>query len=366
MVNLLPKFALCLLFCLPHAAAQEPSQAPLEVPPEVQRTYLLNKVAPIYPPLARQARIQGTVILNVIINKSGDVGNIRLFSGHPMLAPAAIAAVKQWKYRPCLVDGQPVEVETRIQVNFKLEKEPPPEGVVGDAPADLPFVVPGGVADSGAVVRVSEGVMRAMRTEKINPFYPPLALQAGIEGTVALDVQIRKNGDVERVTVLSGHPMLVQAAVEAVKQWRYRPYLLNGDPARVDTTVSLNFVGQQVSDADLGSAAPDSGPPASAPGPALPHRVRVSSGVEAGLIVSKVAPQYPLEARDQHIQGVVRLRAIIDKEGNVSNLELISGDPTLGVAAIEAVKQWKYKPFFLNGVRVEVETQIQVNFTLSE
>ena len=142
--------------------------------------------------------------------------------------------------------------------------------------------------------------------------------------------------------------------------------LLNGDPATVDTIVSLNFARQEVSDADLRSAAPGSSAPTGANGRGIPQRVRVSSGLETGLIVSKVAPHYPPEAKDQHIQGVVLLRAIIDKEGNVSNLELISGDPTLAEAAIEAVKQWKYKPFLLNGDPVEVETQIQVNFTLRD
>ena len=68
--------------------------------------------------------------------------------------------------------------------------------------------------------------------------------------------------------------------------------------------------------------------------------------------------------RMQHIQGVVVLSAIIDKEGNVANVQLISGHPLLAPAAIEAVKQWKYKPYLLNGTPVEVETQVQVNFTL--
>jgi protein TonB len=81
---------------------------------------LVRKVNPNYPPLARQARIQGTVILQAEISKSGDIQNLRLISGHPMLAPAAIEAVKQWKYKPYLLNGEPVEVETTVQVNFTL------------------------------------------------------------------------------------------------------------------------------------------------------------------------------------------------------------------------------------------------------
>ncbi|HET9307220.1 MAG TPA: energy transducer TonB [Candidatus Sulfotelmatobacter sp.] len=365
MANLLPRSILFLFLCASLAAAQEPSRAPLEVPTETQRTYPVKKVAPVYPPLARQARIQGTVILRAVISKSGDVGNIQLISGHPLLAPAAIEAVKQWKYQPYLMDGMPFEVETKVQINFKLDKEPPPEGVIGDAPGGLPPGAIGAVANGGAVMRVSEPVMRAMRIAKIDAVYPPLALQAGIEGTVVLDVQIGKNGDVERVTVLTGHPMLVPAAIEAGKQWKYRPYLLNGEPVNVDTTINLHFSHGEVSEPDLSSGAPDASAPAGE-GLIRPQRVRVSSGVEAGLIVSKVAPEYPQEAREQHIQGTIVLMAIVDKERNVANLELISGHPTLAAAAIEAVKHWKYKPHLLNGNPVEVETQVQVNFTLRE
>jgi protein TonB len=63
-------------------------------------------VAPVYPPLARQARIQGTVILKIVINKDGDVRNVQSVSGHPMLAPAAVEAVKQWKYHPYTEEGK--------------------------------------------------------------------------------------------------------------------------------------------------------------------------------------------------------------------------------------------------------------------
>jgi len=97
----------------------------------------------------------------------------------------------------------------------------------------------------------------------------------------------------------------------------------------------------------------------------LPERVRVSSGVAAGLLVNKVPPAYPENARIARIQGSVVLRALIDKDGAVEDLTLISGHPMLEPAAIEAVRQWKYKPYLLNGQPVKVETQIVVNFQLS-
>jgi len=98
---------------------------------------------------------------------------------------------------------------------------------------------------------------------------------------------------------------------------------------------------------------------------ATPQRIRVSSGVQSGLLIRKVNPTYPPLARQARIQGVVILQAQISKEGNIENLQLISGHPMLAPAAIDAVRQWKYKPYLLNGEPVEVETQVQVNFTLS-
>jgi len=79
-----------------------------------------NKVQLAYPPLARQAHINGTVLLQAEISKDGAIENLRLISGRPMLAPAAIEAVKQWRYKPYMLNGEPVAVETQVQVNFTL------------------------------------------------------------------------------------------------------------------------------------------------------------------------------------------------------------------------------------------------------
>jgi len=81
---------------------------------------LLHRVQPIYPSIARQARIQGAVELRAIISKAGTIENLVVVGGHPMLATAAIEAVKQWRYRPYLLNNEPIEVETAITVNFVL------------------------------------------------------------------------------------------------------------------------------------------------------------------------------------------------------------------------------------------------------
>ncbi|MGC1978126.1 MAG: energy transducer TonB [Candidatus Sulfotelmatobacter sp.] len=81
---------------------------------------LVHKVVPTYPPLARVARLQGRVVLQAVISKQGTIENLRVLAGHPMLVPAAIEAVRQWRYRPYILNNEPVEVETQITVNFSL------------------------------------------------------------------------------------------------------------------------------------------------------------------------------------------------------------------------------------------------------
>ena len=81
---------------------------------------LVRRVEPVYPPIARTARVEGPVVLEAIISKEGTMKNLRLISGHPLLVPAAIEAVSQWRYKPYLLNGEAIEVETQITVNFIL------------------------------------------------------------------------------------------------------------------------------------------------------------------------------------------------------------------------------------------------------
>jgi protein TonB len=97
---------------------------------------------------------------------------------------------------------------------------------------------------------------------------------------------------------------------------------------------------------------------------AKPKKLRISSGVAAGLKMHDVAPKYPKEAREKGIQGDVLLQAMIDTKGNIASLQAVQGDPILVEASIEAVKQWRYKPYVLNGEPVEVETTIKIQFHL--
>jgi periplasmic protein TonB len=116
---------------VPTAAPPPPPPVKVEKKQEVQRirvggnvqqAKLLRKPMPVYPPLAKQARIQGTVKFTAVIGTDGTIRNLQMLSGHPLLVPSAQQAVMQWAYQPTLLNGEPVEVITQIDVNFTLSQ----------------------------------------------------------------------------------------------------------------------------------------------------------------------------------------------------------------------------------------------------
>jgi protein TonB len=105
--------------------AKTPESTPIKrirVASRVAEANLIHDVAPQYPPEAGRARVEGTVVLMAVIGKDGSVQDVRVESGLPLLAQAAIDAVKQWRYRPYLLNGEPVEVDSRITINFTLSR----------------------------------------------------------------------------------------------------------------------------------------------------------------------------------------------------------------------------------------------------
>jgi len=144
---------------------------------------------------------------------------------------------------------------------IKEEEAPPPMpasgGVVGGVPGGIPGGQLGGVigsvisATSSAVprfvpvapqrIRISQGVTRGLLIHREEPTYPPLARAARVQGEVVLSAVIDTNGQIQNLQLVSGHPMLVPSAIAAVKQWRYKPYLLNGQPVEVETTITVIF-----------------------------------------------------------------------------------------------------------------------------
>src|SRR3989441_11719014 len=179
----------------------------------------------------------------------------------PPPPPAAVPIKVVKQIQSDIVNGQlrtPTKIPQKVQM-IKEEEAPPPvmasSGVVGGVPGGVPGGqmggVIGGIISSTPVavphvatpqrVRVSAGVTNGLLVKRVQPPYPPLARQARIQGTVVLQAEISKTGDIQNLRLISGHPMLAPAAIEAVKQWKYKPYLLNGEPVEVETTVQVNF-----------------------------------------------------------------------------------------------------------------------------
>jgi protein TonB len=100
----------------------KPVQSRIKVGGNVTAAKIINRTAPNYPPLARQTRISGTVRLHAIIAKDGTVQQLEVLSGHPLLVQAALDAVRQWRYQPTLLNGEPVEVDTTVDVIFSLNQ----------------------------------------------------------------------------------------------------------------------------------------------------------------------------------------------------------------------------------------------------
>lgn len=108
-------------FVPPPLPAREPEQVVFRPrTSSIMEGLLIRRVTPVYPPLARASRVEGTVVLQAMITRSGTIERLEIVSGHPMLCGAAADAVMQWRYRPYLLNGQAVEVNTEIRVNFVL------------------------------------------------------------------------------------------------------------------------------------------------------------------------------------------------------------------------------------------------------
>jgi protein TonB len=208
--------ALLLNCCLMPAYAQD-SQEPVSVPEDGMQKLLIHRVKPALPE-EPGTRIPGMVVFNALINKSGGVESLQMISGHPTLIPAALEAAKQWRYKPYEVNGIRRAVETVIRVEFSNTSAEEAEG---------------SVAQARSLVLLTAEDIPAQLVYRVAPIYPPLARQARIQGTVILRIIINQSGEVRDTQLISGHPMLTPAAMEAVKKWRYIPYESDGSTVEV-------------------------------------------------------------------------------------------------------------------------------------
>lgn len=204
---------------------------------------------PVYPPEAVTRAIQGQVVIQLEISETGDVVSATPVSGEPILAEAAIDAMKKWKFKPYIKDGKAVRARAKMPHNFAFQgttikikgaatpsAQPSETSAVNDTSTTDPAA-----SQRPLKLKVSQGVMDGIKIYDLPPRYPPAARQKHIQGEVVLRATIGKDGLIHNLQVVSGPVELVQAAVGAVQQWRYRPYLLEGEPVEVETIVRVQF-----------------------------------------------------------------------------------------------------------------------------
>lgn len=396
----------------PATAAGAATSSPVRVAENVSSTMVISKTPMQYPDAARQAGVQGTVVLKILVDPAGKVTEVLAISGEPTLAHAAIDAVKQWRYKPYIVNGAPVEMETQLSVKFSLkqaEDTTPSLGTFRDGTYSNPYFgfeyplsqewvretevmekrLSAGKRSTGAylllaAVHIPEGkagdadssfVLWALNSDhrSCQQYLSSLAdtlrsrKEAKQLGSV---ISVKMGGlDFERANFEyaespSDHTLLCTQSKDYLLQWDTAGLSWSAVDYAVSTLKNISAFQPQ----GVASATPSSQPPSSggtAPNHGQPLRVRVSQGVTQGRRIKAVQPVYPEAAKYQRISGQVVLGIVIDKNGNVTDLQVLDGPNELVASAVKAVRQWKYQPYVLKGQPVEVSTTITVNYTMN-
>ena len=179
--------------------------------------------------------------------------------------------------------------------------------------------------------------------------YPEAARKLGIQGTVVVQLKLDSSAEVSDALVVSGPDELRKEALRSVLNWHFA-----ADAAGTTRVVSISF------QADAAQTAP------APPVPPRPlQKIQVGGNVQSTKLILQPRPVYPPLAKQARIQGVVKLHALIAVDGTIADLSVIGGHPLLVPSALEAVRQWVYSPTYLNGNPTEVETEIDVNYTLA-
>jgi len=223
--------------------------------------------------------------------------------------------------------------------------------------------------NSTSVSTSKQFVAPARLIKRIDPIYPLEARQRVVQGAVVMKATIAVDGSLKNIKITNGDPMLRNAAMDAVTQWRYEPARVEGVARAVDTTISLNFsMGDtlkltvfDLTQTQTGADGVEAVAPAPLPAPPA-GLSRVSGRVMAGQLEKRVEPVYPADAIAVDARGDVVLLATITKTGEVSDVQAVSGPYRFRDAAIEAVKQWRYRPYMVEGAAQDVQATITVNF----
>jgi TonB family protein len=326
---------------------------------------LIHRGGVMYPSAALQARIEGTVVVQLRLGSKGEVVDATVLSGPDELRKGVLTSVLDWHFtrdvanstRQVSINFQLPKAETApatvtAESNLQAARQPAAGGVVGGVPGGVSGGVPRGVM-GGIVGSVPGGTSMTARQS----FAPPIPGTVKAIATPGLGDQARREL-LSRLPVHEGDTVTSDSfrqLSEAVRE--YDEHLTVGafGNGNGETTLQINAPHQAMA---IGMA--------SAELPVPPGAIRVGGNVQQSKLTSQVRPAYPPMAKEARIQGVVHLFAVIGKDGGVKSLTVMSGHPLLVGAAMEAVRQWTYETTLLNGAPVEVATQIDVNFTLSQ
>lgn len=207
------------------------------------------------------------------------------------------------------------------------------------------------------------------RIHYVAPAYPEAAKAARVAGTVIAEITVSPEGNVTEAHILRSIAMLDEAALDAIKRWKYAPTLLNGKPVPVILTVTVSFTPND-NGGTAASGAMQTTAPKSAAAPPEPvflngrEAMRIGGEVKAPERVRYVQPIYPPDAQANRISGIVIIEAVVDESGHVASAKVLRSVLGLDQAALDSVLQWEYTPTMLNGSPVPVVMTVTVNFTL--
>jgi len=255
------------------------------------------------------------VVLDATLDASGNVNDARVINGPQELRRAALDSVLQWHF----ANGAAGAIR-QVTIGFQLT----------DAKAAAPQSATMGTR--------------------------------GMDGRIVKSIQVLGLSDQARSELLPGLPVHEGDTISADLIARV------SQAARgFDEHLRVVVMPSSPSEVTLQITAPDYTASAmTEPQPGAPSRIKIGGAVQQAKLISQPHPIYPPDAKAARVQGVVQLSAVIGKDGTIQKLELISGHPLLAPAAMEAVQQWRYQTTLLIGQPVEVVTQIDVNFTLSQ
>jgi len=333
------------------AAPQSVADAP-GVAVDLGGSQLIHRDSVNYPAAAFRNHVEGTVAVQVKLGANGEVADATVLSGPDELRKAVLTSVLDWHFTRDAAGST-----RQVTVTFQLPKEQAPSGttVRPDPTGTITGVVggvPGGV-QGGVRSGVIGGIIGSVPTARMSV--------APREGKVAA-IRIVGLGDQAKTELMSRIPI---REGDAFTPETYKK--LAEAATQYDEHLSVSAISHQNGEVTLQVAAPRTTSMFTVPDiPVPPGAIRVGGNAQQAKLVSQPKPVYPELAKQARISGVIHLSALIGKDGAVKDLKVMSGHPLLIQAAMDAVQQWRYEPTLLNGAPVEVLTQIDVNFTLSQ